>query len=334
MAREASFYRTLDDHQVECLLCPHNCLIANQKRGNCGVRYNDNGHLQALTYGHISALHFDPIEKKPLFHFFPGSQILSFGTYGCNLHCTFCQNFEISQTSGEDFIESIITPAHLVMKALEKTENIGIAYTYNEPTVFFEMMEETARLAKKNALLNVLISNGYINEQPLEILIDIIDAFNIDLKSFSQEFYRRYTGGSLSPVLRNIKRIRQAGIHLELSFLLIPGMNDDAEQFSHMVHWIKNELGPETVLHISKYFPHFKLKTPPTPLSQLVDFYVFAKSELSYVYLGNVQHEGSSDTVCPNCGKTVLRRDGYNTDSQGITGEGKCRYCQHPIVRS
>lgn len=334
MAREASYYRTLEESLVECQLCPRNCRIANQKYGSCGVRFNDNGKLQALTYGHISAIHFDPIEKKPLYHFFPGSQILSFGSHGCNLHCSFCQNYEISQVSGDESLSRIMTPADIVLKAMQNPENIGIAFTYNEPTVFFEMMEETAHLAKKSDLLNVVISNGYINQQPLEKLISVTDAFNIDLKSFSQDFYLRMTGGMLSPVLRTIKSIRTAGVHLELTFLLIPGLNDDQEQFSHMIHWIQNEIGPDCVLHISRYFPHFKLQAPPTPISQLVEFYDFAKSKLHYVYLGNVLHEGCSDTVCPACHKTLIRRDGYNTVSTGITGDGRCRFCHHPIVRN
>lgn len=333
MSKEAMFYHSREDQKVECRLCPHDCLIDSQKYGKCGVRFNDNGFLQALTYGQVSALHLDPIEKKPLYHYYPGSQILSLGSYGCNLHCSFCQNYEISQESCNAYVTSKMTPEYLVVKALENTENIGLAYTYNEPTVFYEMMYDTAVVAKEHGLLNVVVSNGYINTQPLEKLLTVIDCFNIDLKSFSNDFYTKVTGGRLSPVLRNLKLIRTSGAHLEITFLLIPELNDDAEQFSNLVNWIHDELGSRTVLHISRYFPHYKLNIPATPISQLTEFYNFAKTKLDFVYLGNVAGEAGCNTNCPVCNHVVVRRKGYSIDVSGLDGFGKCRFCGDPILQ-
>jgi pyruvate formate lyase activating enzyme len=287
--RTALYFEKLEESKVECLLCPHNCVLKEGKAGICRVRRNVSGELVSENYGKLSALHIDPIEKKPLYHFYPGSKIFSVGSVGCNLKCNFCQNCDISQTGVSDFPWlKDFSAEELVNKAAGISENIGIAFTYNEPTVFFEFMLDSAKLSRQKGLKNVVVSNGFINEIPLNELLPWIDAINIDLKAFTDDFYKKQTQSQLEPVKQALKIIRKSGKHLELTNLVIPGLNDDEIIFKSMVDWIAQELGKDTILHISRYFPRYKSQIPLTSESTLKSLFKIAKEKLRYVYLGNV----------------------------------------------
>ncbi|MGC9345101.1 MAG: AmmeMemoRadiSam system radical SAM enzyme, partial [Bacteroidales bacterium] len=256
--KEAKYYRQLNG-KVECRLCPHYCVINKGKYGICRVRRNEDGKLLTDSYGHIVARHMDPIEKKPLYHFYPGKRILSIGTPGCNLRCFFCQNCGISQTGSDSFSHlNMVYPDELVKTAKKEKNNIGIAYTYNEPTVYFEYMLDTARLAKKEGLQNVMVSNGFIAEEPLQELLSVIDAFNIDLKAFNDSFYKKFTKSSIYPVMDSLEKIHEGSKHLEITYLVIPGLNDDEREFENRIDWIYDNFGKTQVLHISRYFPNYQ----------------------------------------------------------------------------
>jgi len=330
---EARFYQKKDDRKVQCQLCPDNCIIPEGRRGACKVRKNINGTLIAENYGLVSAAHTDPIEKKPLYHFYPGKPILSLGTAGCNLHCVFCQNWEISQFTVDELSLYTLSPDDAVKKALQITDNIGIAYTYNEPVIWYEYVYDTARLTHERGLKNVMVSNGYVHREPLEKIIPLMDAFSIDLKAFSESFYKKYTKSKLHPVLETLKTIRAHNKHLEITNLVIPGLNDQEDEFKKMIGWIADELGTESILHISRYFPAWKLHNPPTPTETLKRFYRIATERLSYVYLGNVATlETGLDTVCPQCGNTLIKRSGYYTEITGLDAKGNCRKCGKHVM--
>jgi len=332
---EALYYRQLENKVVQCTLCPHECKLKSGSIGICKTRYNDNGVMKLAVFGIISSSGLDPIEKKPLYHFFPGSKIYSIGSYGCNMKCSFCQNYEISQyvPDGNSGLKENL-PQDIVNKALFLPQNIGIAYTYNEPTVFFELMYPTAKLAKSKNLKNVMVSNGYINPDPLHELIDIIDAFNIDLKAFNNEFYRKQTGGQLAPVLKNLKTIKKNGNHLEISFLVIPNLNDSTHEAIEMFKWINEQLGSDTPLHINRYYPAYKLNEPPTPPEKLIELREYAMQYLKFVYIGNLHFSDiGTNTVCPSCNTTLIERHGYNTKIKMVDSKGYCKICGYgPIV--
>lgn len=331
--KEASFYSVRDDGKVICHLCPDNCVIADGKRGACKVRKNIHGKLIAENYGLVSAAHVDPIEKKPLYHYFPGRPILSLGTAGCNLHCIFCQNWEISQSAVDELPLRRLSPEEAVQTALKVTDNIGIAYTYNEPVIWYEYVKDTALLAHREGLKNVMVTNGYVHPEPLQELLPLIDAFSVDLKGFNDSFYKKYTRSKLQPVLEALKIIRASGRHLEITNLVIPALNDDEEEFERMTDWIAGELGRETILHISRYFPAWKLHNEPTPLSTLKRFFEIASGKLDYVFLGNISPYGEGqDTVCPQCGSTVIERSGYTTRITGLDRQGRCLKCGKKII--
>ncbi|MFC2125184.1 AmmeMemoRadiSam system radical SAM enzyme, partial [Bacteroidota bacterium] len=257
--------------------------------------------------------------------------VLSVGSIGCNLRCEFCQNCKISQATLEEFPWATqYSPEQLVEMASNESNNIGLAFTYNEPTIFYEFLKETACLAKVHNLQNVAVSNGYINREPLNELFPFLDAFNIDLKAFTDEFYTEITGGSIEPVKRTLKSIKNEGKHLEITHLVIPQLNDKENDFKNMVHWIANELGNDTVLHISRYFPAHLSRLPATSVSTLDVFFNIACEVLDYVYLGNVR--GNTETYCRKCGNTVIRRNGYYTEVNGITESGQCIECGEKIV--
>ena len=328
---EARYYKQEEGQAVRCVLCPHECLLKPGQTGICRVRTNVDGVLKSNTYGKVCSLHLDPIEKKPLYHYFPGSNILSVGTLGCNLHCRFCQNWEISQTGVKDYpYLKEYSPEMIVDLAAAEGENLGIAYTYNEPTVWFEFMQDIARLADTRGLRNVMVSNAYIKPAPLEDLITSIHAFSIDLKAFTNRFYKDLTSASLLPVLESLKIIRDSGRHLEITNLLIPDENDDEKDFRRMMEWIMKELGKETVLHISRFFPTYKLIRNATPESLLQKFYNIAGEYLDYVYLGNVSSDKGRDTVCSGCGHLLIRRSGYHTSLAGLNGKD-CGHCGETI---
>ena len=281
--KEALYWEKIDG-EVHCLLCPHDCKIVNGVTGVCGVRQNIGGKLYSLVYGEMTSVSLDPIEKKPLYHYHPGESILSLGTKGCNFKCPFCQNWAISQDL--EVPTQKITSRWVIDKAKE-CKSFGIAYTYNEPFIWYEFVLETAKLAKKEGLENVLVTNGYVNPKPLEEMLPFIGAMNIDLKSIDDDFYRKYCKGSLEPVLRTIKRSAKA-CHVELTNLVIPGLNDSEGNFDRLVDWIYDNVGADVPLHFSRYFPCYKLDQPLTSKETLEKAYKIAKKKLKNVHLGNI----------------------------------------------
>lgn len=329
---EALFYTKLANQTLRCDLCPWFCLLKPGQTGNCKVRSNKKGELFTHVYNKVAVIGTDPIEKKPLYHFHPGKSILSIGEVGCNLHCSFCQNHQISQCIATDFDRfQEITSEQIVAKALKIPENIGIAYTYNEPFTFYEFMLETAKAAHEKGLKNVVVSNGYINPEPLKNLLPFIDAINIDLKAFSEEFYRKQTKGKLSPVLETLKIIAESPAHLEITNLVIPGLNDDEAEFENMVQWIAEELGKDMPLHISRYFPKFRLKTAATPTETMLLLYKTAKKHLNHVFVGNVPDTERSSTFCGHCGEILIRRNAYEVQIQNTREDGCCATCGTPV---
>lgn len=326
--QEALFYIKLNHNKVQCVLCPWNCILSPDQTGNCKVRTNKNGVLHTEVYNKVAALGSDPIEKKPLYHFYPGTTILSIGEVGCNLHCSFCQNHRISQCEADKF-EGFhnITSEQIINEALKTWNNVGVAFTYNEPFTFYEFLLETTQLAKLKGLKNVVVSNGYINKEPLKRLLPTIDAFNIDLKAFSEEFYQQQTKGKLKPVLESLKTIAKSEAHLEITNLIIPGLNDDKITFGNMVKWIVAELGEQTPLHISRYYPQHKMDISATPVQTLNSLYDIAKHHLRYVFLGNVSDAEKSSTYCSECGTQLIKRDGYKTEIKQLTHKGNCKKC-------
>ncbi len=282
--REAQYYETLPGMRVHCRLCPHGCRISDGEKGLCGVRVNKSGRLYSANYGRAASVALDPIEKKPLYHFHPGEAILSVGTIGCNLACSFCQNWTISKQI--DTPTQAVDSAELVAYA-QRLKSFGIAYTYNEPFIWYEFVRETAQKARAQGLENVLVTNGYVNLEPLEEILPYIDAANIDLKSIRDAFYRKMCAGSVAPVLETI-RTMAAACHVELTNLIVPGANDSDEDIRDLVEWIATHLGPDVPLHFSRYFPCYKLTTPPTPITTLQRAEAIARQKLKHVYLGNI----------------------------------------------
>ena len=331
----SKYYDSLTEDNVKCLLCPHNCIIKNGNTGICGVRHNIDGSIYAENYGKVVAMNMDPVEKKPLYHYYPGHKIFSVGTDGCNLKCIFCQNYLISQSDYKSLQDvDFYSPQMLVDIALRQKDNIGIAYTYNEPFIWFEYVCDTAKIAKNYALKNVMVTNGYINSAPLNELLQYMDAFNVDLKSFNNNFYKRHTGATLEPVLNTIKSIHKSGKHLEITNLVVTNLNDNADEFRNMVKWICENTGSNTPLHISRYFPSYKYSAPPTSAETIIEFYHIACEYLDFVYTGNIYLDKGNDTYCPQCGKTLILRNGYNINLQNITNDGKCEFCGKQIVIS
>jgi pyruvate formate lyase activating enzyme len=289
MKKEAMFYEKLDDNKVHCFLCPHNCRISEEGRGLCGVRNNIGGTLYSLNYGEISSIGVDPIEKKPLNRFHPGTYILSVGSVGCNLKCPFCQNHSIAQVKPEEINTHYAASDEIVAKALDlrKHGNIGIAYTYNEPSIWYEFVYETAKKAKEKGLLNVLVTNGYIGGEPLMQLLPYVDAMNIDLKAYNDKFYSELVKGGLEVVKETI-RLSAAHCHVEVTTLVIPGWNDSQEEMEEEARWLAS-LSPDIPLHLSRFFPKYLMTDrPATSLNTLIDLKKTADRYLKYVYLGNV----------------------------------------------
>jgi pyruvate formate lyase activating enzyme len=323
----ASYWEPLNDGWIRCGLCPRTCSVAPGERGYCEVRENRGGTYYTLTYGNPCAVHVDPIEKKPFYHFLPTTTAFSVATAGCNLDCKFCQNWQISQARPEELFNYRLPPEGLVEAAI-RSGSPSIAYTYSEPTIFFEYMLATAKLARERGVRNVCHSNGFINEEPLRELCRYLDAADIDLKGFTEEYYAGMTRGSLAPVLRTLKVLREEGVHVEITTLVVPGRNDDPADLAAMCRWIRENLGSDTPLHFSRFHPQHRLQNlPPTPIETLEAARRIAlESGLRFVYIGNVPgHEGNS-TYCPECGHTVIRRVGYSVDPSGIS-KGACDRC-------
>jgi pyruvate formate lyase activating enzyme len=331
--KEALFYKKTEPGSVQCLLCPHHCRIKDSEAGRCKVRVNVKGKLFAKSYGMVSALHSDPIEKKPLYHFFPGRKILSIGSFGCNFECSFCQNWEISQCFPEyPDAYRLMSTDQIVQKSLADNDNIGIAFTYNEPGVNIEFLLELAEKIKLAGMQTAMITNGFIADEPLRLLLQHIDAFNVDLKIFSNRLYKSYTRGGLNPVFRTLKAIRQSGKHLEITHLVVTGMNDKTSLFDPMIEWISKELGELTVLHISRYFPSYRLSQAPTSPSVLNYMFDKAKEKLPYTYLGNIILAETSDTFCHNCRALVIERQAKRINITGLNKDGMCLECGQAVI--
>ncbi|MFH1367693.1 MAG: AmmeMemoRadiSam system radical SAM enzyme [Elusimicrobiota bacterium] len=312
---EAKYYEKKDGDTVQCRLCPHNCVISPGKTGICRIRKNDKGKLFPLTYDQVTSLNLDPIEKKPLYHFFPGSDILSVGTLGCSFRCDFCQNWEISQAGIGDIPTRKLT-SEMALKMAKESKSVGMAYTYNEPLVNFEWLLETAKVFSWAELKNVLVTNGYINPEPLKELLRYVDAANIDVKAFTEQFYQKLCGAKLEPVLRTVETMVREGKHVELTTLLIPGENDNPAEIEKLVDWIAS-LSDRIPLHFSRFFPQYKLEVVQTPVKTLLSAYEIAKKKLKYVYLGNVMEQEHGNTYCPSCGETAIERAGYSVKFRG-----------------
>lgn len=330
--KEALFYEKLSDKVVQCRLCPRRCVIAPGKRGFCQVRENRDGALYTLVYAKPVAIHIDPIEKKPLFHFLPSSTAFSIATAGCNLRCKFCQNWEISQRRPEEVSYTYLEPQDLVNKVKE-SGSLTIAYTYSEPTIFYEYMLETAKLAKAQGIKNIMHSAGYINEEPLRELAKYLDAANIDLKGFTNDYYVKLSEATLEPVLNTLKVLKQEGVHLEITNLVLSGYNDDSDSIIKMCLWIKENLGPDIPLHFSRAFPMYKLTSiNPTPVETLERARKIALDcGLKYVYIGNVAGNPAENTYCPKCNRLLIERRGYFILQNNII-DGKCKFCGEKIA--
>jgi pyruvate formate lyase activating enzyme len=318
---------------VQCLLCPRRCTISSGARGFCGVRENRDGILYTLSYAKpVSLNDIDPIEKKPLFHFLPATKTFSVATAGCNLKCKFCQNWTISQRRPEEVDYAYLNPQELVTLA-KKSGRPTIAYTYTEPTIFYEYMFETAQLAKIQGIKNIMHSNGYINEEPLRQLAKYLDAANIDLKGFTDEYYAKLTEGSLEPVLKSLKILKEEGVHLEITNLVISGYNDDFEVIRKMCLWIKENLGEDTPIHFSRARPEYKLLSIiNTPIETLQKARSIALDcGLKYVYIGNVAGHPAENTYCPKCKNTLIARQGIFVVSEVNIVDGKCKFCGEKI---
>ena len=317
---------------VKCLLCAQGCMLKSGERGKCRARMNVNGELRSLVYGRPVSVHADPIEKKPFYHFLPGSEAFSFATAGCPLRCKFCQNWEISQSLPEDFDTPFVKPQQIVDVASARRSPI-IAFTYNEPTVFMEYLADTAAIAKKQKMRCVMISCGFMNPEPLAEMCRLLDAIKIDLKGYNPDFYRNVCGAELQPVLNTIRQIAKSGIHLEIVNLVVPTLNDSEKMLSGLVNWIMGEIGPDVPVHFTRFHPDYQLlNLPPTPVATLERFRNYAMSKgIRYAYTGNVPDNPGNNTYCPQCGKAVIERS-----SMFVTGmnmdNGKCKSCGKSIA--
>ncbi|BAU23193.1 radical SAM protein [Caldimicrobium thiodismutans] len=334
--KEALLYESLEDKKVRCYLCNHQCLIPNGKTGLCGVRKNEEGILYSLVYGRVIAEHIDPIEKKPLYHFLPGSYSYSIATVGCNFRCSFCQNFEISQFP-HLYPGSIpgtpYSPKDIVKKALNHGCK-SISYTYTEPTIYFEYALDCSKLAVKEGLKNVFVSNGYMTKSALDLIKDYLHGINVDLKAFTEGFYHRICKAKLKPILDNLKYLKKLGIWVEITTLVIPEENDSSEELRDIARFIRDELGPETPWHISRFYPQFKMQNKPyTSIETLQRAYYIGKEEgLYFVYIGNVPGNETENTFCPKCSTLLIERYGFAIISNQLKEDGLCPKCGFSIA--
>jgi len=319
--------------KVVCELCPRGCVIPDGGAGDCRIRVNSGGKLLATTYGRPSAVHIDPMEKKPLYHFHPGMAVFSIATAGCNLHCRNCQNWQLSQRGGEEMEQIFqMMPQEVVENAVSQ-DCRAIAYTYSDPVVFYEYVYDTSTAAHARALKNVFVTAGYINQAPLRRLCRVLDATNTDLKAFDDRFYREVCGATLKPVLDALVTFREEGVWLEVTNLVIPTLNDDLSMIRRMARWIRDELGPGTPLHFSRFQSMYRLRNlPPTPTDTLER----ARNEamdagLEYVYIGNLFGHEAESTICPRDATVLIRRTGFWISEYNLTADGRCPVCLEPI---
>ncbi|MBF0445535.1 MAG: AmmeMemoRadiSam system radical SAM enzyme [Magnetococcales bacterium] len=318
---------------VVCELCPRYCAIPDGGAGDCRVRINLDGKLIATTFARPSSVHIDPMEKKPLFHFLPGTSIFSIATAGCNLHCKNCQNWQLSQHSGEEMDTIFKAPPELIVKTAITQSCSSIAYTYSEPLIFYEYVNETAIIAHHRGLKNVLVTAGYVNETPLRQLCKNLDAANVDLKAFDDNFYRQVCGATLKPVLDALVVLRQEEVWLEITNLIIPGLNDDLSMVRRMATWIRDELGKDTPLHLSRFSPQYQMRNiPPTPSEALRRSREEAMNVgLEHVYVGNLPGDDSESTYCPIDGTLLIKRYGFTIQNYNLLKGGRCPTCKHKI---
>lgn len=330
--QEAKLWRSIGgEGRIQCRLCSHFCVISPGEKGHCGVRINEQGVLHTLVGDRVAAVNLDPVEKKPLYHFLPGTMTLSLGTMGCNLSCSFCQNYSLSQPprEGGSVEGRRVSPQRIVEEALSLGA-ASIAYTYSEPTVFFELMLETATQAVRHGLKNIIVSNGFQSPDCLEALAPVIHAANIDLKAFTSEFYEEQCGARLEPVLENLRAIRSMGWWLEVTTLVIPGLNDSPEEARHIATFLADDLGGGVPWHISRFHPTHRLTDrPPTPVQSLEAMAEAGREAgVRHIYVGNVPGHAGGNTVCPGCGRTVVRRSGFRvTAADGPT----CAACGEAV---
>ena len=327
------WWTTLADGRVQCDVCPRACKLHEGQRGLCFVRARQGDTIVLTTYGRSSGFCVDPIEKKPLNHFLPGSSVLSFGTAGCNLACRFCQNWDISKSRDVDTLADAASPERIASAALEQG-CASVAFTYNDPVVFLEYAVDAADACHAAGLRTVAVSAGYVCEGPRRELFSRMDAANIDLKAFREDTYHRVCGGSLRPVLDTLAWLRSAGVWLEITTLVIPGMNDGDDELGELARWVHDELGPEVPLHFSAFHPDFKMRdVPPTPPATLTRARAIALGAgLRHVYTGNVHDREGGTTTCTGCGAPVVERDWYRIERYALTGEGRCRACGTPMA--
>jgi pyruvate formate lyase activating enzyme len=324
---EADFYHKLGKNLVACDLCPRRCVLAPGQRGVCRARENRDGKLYSVVYGRPCSIGKEPIEKAPFFHFLPGRLRITLATAGCNQSCKYCQNWELSQANPEDLESYDLSPADVV--ALAQRENVPIiCFTYTEPVVFYEYMMDIAKLARAKGIRTAVVTGGYVNTEPLEKLCRTVDAIKIDLKGFTPEFYRDVCGATLEPVLEACRTVARSGTHLELVNLVVPTLNDDTAKIRAMCRWINENVGDTVPVHFTRFGPAYRLEnSPPTPVSTLERAIAVARSErLKYVYIGNVPGHEDENTVCPDCGRAVIRRKGFTVLENNLKKD-KCRFC-------
>jgi len=334
MKKVANFWKKINDNKIQCSLCSHNCKISEGKSGICGVRINKNAKLYTLIYGSTSSLASDPIEKKPLYHFYPGTYAFSMGTIGCNFKCNHCQNYSISTADTNFPYMKEITPDQVV--ELTRQYNCqGVSYTYNEPTIWHEFSYDSAKLAKKAGLYTCYVTNGYISEEPLKELSYYLDAMNIDVKAFNDDFYKKICKSHLEPVLNTCVLAKELEIHIELTYLVIPGYNDSLDEVRKFCKWIVEKLDEKTPVHFSRFHPdHKMINIPSTPMETLLKIYEVAKETgILFAFLGNVYHGEYENTYCPKCRSICIERNNYSISLKGLNID-KCRKCgyQLPII--
>ncbi len=329
--REASFYQKLPDRMVQCRLCPRECVVPDGQRGFCRVRENRGGKYYTLVHSRAVAAHIDPIEKKPFFHFLPGTVAFSIATGGCNVNCKFCQNWEISQARPEQ-LQPIYLPPDTLADAAHGRNCASLAYTYSEPTVFWEYIMDAAEAGHRQGVRSVVVSNGFMQQEPLRRLCERVDAIKIDLKSFSEKYYREIVRGELKPVLDTLVTVRKRARWMEIVYLVVPTLNDSDDEFHGVSRWIKANLGADVPIHFTRFYPLYLLKNlPPTPVQTLDRAKAIADSEgLEYVYTGNVPGSPGENTYCPRCRRLLVERAGFTIARMDIA-KGKCKHCAHPI---
>jgi pyruvate formate lyase activating enzyme len=330
-AREASWYKKLEGNRVECQLCPQGCKVADAERGTCGNRENRAGTYHTLVHSLACSIHVDPVEKKPFFHVLPGQQAFSFATAGCNVECKFCQNWEISQFRPEQ-VQAVYLPPEELARFARRSGATLTSATYSEPVVFWEYVRDSAKAARAVGLKTTIVSNGFIQEQPLREVLPLLDAVKVDLKSFRDQFYREQVRGKLEPVLKALEVIHASTSWLEIVVLLVPTLNDSEAEVRDLARWVKAHLGPDVPVHFTRFHPTYRLTNlPPTPVETLERSWRIGREEgLNFVYLGNLPGHQAESTACPGCGQVVIRRVGFQVLANDLKG-GKCPACGRAI---